>query len=107
MKSCDLHGLRFEEGKQKIIDMLNECLLTHDESIQIVHGYHQHAFKDYIQSPEFLKDMEDEGIYLERVKKVMNPGITEFKLDLPPQPQSVSNPADSTGMIIFRNRKKH
>ena len=82
MQICDLHGLRFEEGKDKLIRFLNRCLVKHEKSIQIVHGYHGRAFKDYIQSPDFLDEMEEEGIYIIEMNISKNPGSTDITLDL-------------------------
>jgi hypothetical protein len=80
MRILDLHNLRFKEGKDKIIEILNECLLSKETKIQIIHGYHGHIFKDYLRSSKFISDMVESGIMIKRNQKKSNPGITEFTL---------------------------
>ena len=82
MKICDLHGLRFEEGKEKIINILNSCMLEHESSVQIIHGYHGNVFKTYIHSQEFLEDLQEEGICINGMDGSKNPGSTDITLDL-------------------------
>ena len=81
MKICDLHGCRFEDGKEKIIRELNECLIKRESAIQFIHGYHGHSFKDYIQSPEFITDMQAEGFFLTLVGTNSKNGVTDFRLE--------------------------
>lgn len=80
MKTVDLHGFYFEDGKDLIIKTMNECIVEGDPVIEIIHGYHGRIFKDYLESMEFLDDMENEGIYLEDVCERPNPGKTIFRI---------------------------
>ena len=82
MRICDLHGLRFEAGKEKMIRELNACIITGDRYIQIIHGYHGHVFKTYIHSHKFLEDMTEEGIYIEKMDGSHNPGSTDITLSI-------------------------
>ena len=92
MKICDLHGLRFEDGKDKLIMDLNDCVLKGETKIQIIHGYHGHSFKDYIQSADFIRDMEDEGIYLTLVGINSKGGMTEFNIDIQAKTECIVSP---------------
>lgn len=82
MISCDLHQLRFEEGKEKIITKLNQCIIEKDYSIEIIHGYHGHVFKDYIQDIRFIQEMEEEGFYFKTMDISQNQGSTILTLDI-------------------------
>ena len=81
MKICDLHGFHFEDGKDKIISVLNLCIQESETEIQFIHGYHGHSFKDYIQSSQFLQDMEEEGFTLTLTKIHSKNGVTEFRVE--------------------------
>ena len=61
MHKIDLHGYRFVEGKEKIISEIKKCWKEKTGEIKIIHGYHGHIFKDYIESEEFLVDIINEG----------------------------------------------
>jgi hypothetical protein len=91
MKICDLHGLRFEDGKEKLIRDLNECIMKGETAIQIIHGYHGHSFKDYIQSADFIRKMEEEGIFLTLNGIHSKGGMSEFKIDIPAKNELISN----------------
>ena len=82
MRECDLHGLKFEDGRQKIIRILNDCVMKNEDTVHIIHGYHGHTFKDYIRSAEFIEDMECEGIYVVKRCSTSNPGVTEITIEL-------------------------
>jgi hypothetical protein len=92
MKICNLHNIRFEDGKDKIIADLNNCIQTGEISIQFIHGYHGHAFKDYIQSADFIRDMEEEGIFLTLTGINSKGGMTEFRIDIPAKTESIASP---------------
>ena len=66
MHEIDLHGYRFVEGKEKIITEIKKCWKEKTEEIKIIHGYHGHIFKDYIESEDFLVDVLDEGYPMAR-----------------------------------------
>ena len=66
MHEIDLHGYRFVEGKEKIISEIKKCWKEKTGEIKIIHGYHGHAFKDYIESEDFLVDVLNEGYPLTR-----------------------------------------
>ncbi len=86
MLKCDLHGYRFKEAKFKIIESLRKCFNQRKYSIHIIHGYHGHILKDYIESQEFLEDMKKEGFPLQMMKlsaaKRINLGESFFKINL-------------------------
>ena len=86
MIKCDLHGFRFKDAKFEIIKTLRRCFNMGEKILQIIHGYHGHDLKDYIEKDEFLKDMKEEGFYLKNItpstEQRKNPGESIFKLNL-------------------------
>ncbi len=82
--TCDLHNLRFQEAMDTILETLRQCWKKRIEKICIIHGYHGHILKDYIESKEFLEEMDQEGFYLEKSnrekKRNNNPGESIFVL---------------------------
>jgi hypothetical protein len=84
MHEIDLHGYRFVEGKEKIISEIKKCWKEKTGEIRIIHGYHGHTFKDYIESEEFLVDILNEGHLLTRKstpKNQNNRGESVFTLE--------------------------
>jgi hypothetical protein len=58
------------------------CVIEHDPTAQIIHGYHGRIFKDYIYSSEFLIDMNEEGFQILKMDGSKNPGSTDLTLDI-------------------------
>ena len=84
MHEIDLHGYRFVEGKEKIISEIKKCWKEKTGEIKIIHGYHGHIFKDYIESEDFLVDVLNEGYPLTRKstpKNQNNRGESVFSLE--------------------------
>jgi hypothetical protein len=86
MIKCDLHGLTLKEAKDIIRDKIQECWEKGNPLLHLIHGYHGHVIKDYVESEEFLADMNEAGFPLERIirqkKRTFNPGENFFRLSL-------------------------
>lgn len=81
MIECDLHNYRFKEAIEEVIRYLRICWKQKINTIRIIHGYHGHVLKDYIESSIFLKDMKEEGFIMKMNKNLSNnPGVSVFNL---------------------------
>ena len=77
---CDLHGCTLIEAKDELLLKLEECQVTGDSVLEIVHGHHGgHVLRDYIRSPEFLKDSVNAGFKI-KVKNLSDDGCSFFNI---------------------------
>ncbi|QEE16817.2 hypothetical protein DSAG12_02647 [Promethearchaeum syntrophicum] len=80
-----MHNNRFKEAIEKVLIYLRTCWKKKISKISIIHGYHGHILKDYIESSRFIKDMEDEGFFLKKIntkkQNKNNPGVSIFKIE--------------------------
>ncbi len=67
-----------------------------DPDLKIIHGYHGHILKDWIESQAFLDEMNEEGYILNRRKcPNNNPGISCFQLEIIKQSKNVQSSMNS------------
>ena len=76
----DVHGCELIEAMDEISLALEECKLTGDSHLEIVHGYkHGQVLKTYFQSAKFISQMAREGFKLKRLHSP-DPAISTFKI---------------------------
>lgn len=87
---CDLHGCTLIEAKDELLLKLEESQVTGDSVLEIVHGHHGgHVLRDYIRSPEFLKDSAIAGFKI-KVKNLSDDGCSFFNIIITPSYSSGS-----------------
>ena len=77
---CDLHGYELSEAIIEVFHALEECSVTEDKHLIIVHGYNRGSvLRNYFRSKRFLQEAAREGFLLQSIKSP-NPGQTQFLL---------------------------
>ena len=77
---CDLHGYELSEAIIEVFHVLEECSVTEDKHLIIVHGYNRGSIlRNYFRSKRFLYEAAREGHKLQSIKSP-NPGQTQFLL---------------------------
>ena len=77
---CDLHGCTLIEAKDELLLKLEECQVTGDNVLEIVHGHHGgHVLRDYIRSPEFFKETTKAGFKI-KAKDFSDEGCSFFNV---------------------------
>ncbi len=81
---CDLHGCTLIEAKDELLLKLEECQVTGDSVLEIVHGHHGgHVLRNYIRSSEFLKDSNRVGFKI-NAKDFSDDGCSFFNIVITP-----------------------
>jgi hypothetical protein len=75
----DVHGFELDGALLEIYMALEQCRLDGDETIEIVHGFHNgEVIKTYLGTPKFKKQVEAQGFFLTRVASIK--GSTTFRI---------------------------
>jgi len=87
---CDLHGCTLIEAKDELLLKLEECQVTGDTELEVVHGHHGgHVLRDYVRSSEFSKDSTNAGFNI-KAKNFSDDGCSYFTLTIIPTHDSKS-----------------
>lgn len=77
---CDLHGYELTDAIIEVFHALEECAVTEDQYLTLVHGYTRGSvLRNYFRSKRFLQVAAREGHRLQSIK-TPNPGQTRFLL---------------------------